>query len=94
MRLDDPDVVRREYANERGLCARAAVYRGVAGPDARDLAFEAVREVRPSRVLEVGCGPGENAARIRDELDGDVVALDLSPRMVELAIFVAEKAAA
>jgi len=43
VRLDDPDVVRREYANERGLSARAAVYRGVAGPDARDLALEAVR---------------------------------------------------
>src|SRR5919206_368505 len=41
--------------------------------------------VEPRRVLEVGCGPGELAARIRDELGADVVAVDISPRMVELA---------
>jgi SAM-dependent methyltransferase len=33
----------------------------------------------------VGCGPGELAARIQDELGADVVAVDISPRMVELA---------
>jgi SAM-dependent methyltransferase len=36
-------------------------------------------------VLEVGCGPGELAERIARELGCDVVALDSSPRMVELA---------
>jgi SAM-dependent methyltransferase len=44
-----------------------------------------VAEVAPRRVLEVGCGPGELSARIRDELGAEVVAVDLSPRMVELA---------
>ena len=83
--LSDPEVVRREYSTEAGLRARASVYEGLAGPDARDIAFEAVREARPRRVLEVGCGWGEFAARIRDELDAEVVAIDLSPRMVELA---------
>jgi SAM-dependent methyltransferase len=85
VRLDDPDVVRAEYATEEGLRARASVYQGVAGPDARDVAFEAVREVTPERVLEAGCGWGELAARIRLELEADVVAIDVSPRMVELA---------
>lgn len=84
-RLDDAELVRREYASENGLRARASVYRGLAGPDARDVAFDAVSSTAPRRVLEVGCGWGEFAARMRDELGADVVALDLSPRMVELA---------
>jgi SAM-dependent methyltransferase len=85
VRLDDPELVRREYASEVGLRARASVYQGLAGPDAREEAFEAVRAANTERVLEVGCGWGEFAARIRDELDAVVVAIDLSPRMVELA---------
>jgi SAM-dependent methyltransferase len=83
--LNDPRVVAVEYASERGLQARRAAYRFSTGPDAPQMAFDAVAEVAPRRVLEVGCGPGELAARIRDELRADVVAVDISPRMVELA---------
>jgi SAM-dependent methyltransferase len=36
-------------------------------------------------MLEVGCGWGEFAAALHDETGAEVVALDLSPRMVELA---------
>ncbi len=36
-------------------------------------------------MLEVGGGPGELAARIRDEVGCEVVMVDLSPRMVQLA---------
>jgi ubiquinone/menaquinone biosynthesis C-methylase UbiE len=36
-------------------------------------------------VLEVGCGWGELAQRVADELGAQVVAVDSSPRMVELA---------
>ena len=85
MRLDDPETVRLEYATEEGLQARASVYQGLSGPDARDLVLEAIAEVRPRRVLEVGCGWGELAKRIADELAAEVVVVDLSPRMVELA---------
>jgi SAM-dependent methyltransferase len=85
VRLDDPELVRREYASEAGLRARASVYQGLAGVDARELAFEAVRAGSHSRVLEVGCGWGEFAARVRDELGAILVAVDLSPRMVGLA---------
>ena len=86
MRLDDPDLVRREYASEHGLAARARVYtRGSEGADARQVVFDAVAEVRPRRVLEVGCGQGELSERFLRELDADVVALDVSPRMVALA---------
>jgi len=83
--LNDPRVVAAEYASERGLEGRRAAYRFSTGPDAPQMAFDAVAEVAPGRALEVGCGPGELAARIRDELGADVVAVDVSPRMVELA---------
>lgn len=84
MRLDDLDGVRREYADETRLAARAAAWVGASGPDPRQLAFEAAREVRPRRVLEVGCGRGEAAERMVGEVDADVVAVDQSERMVEL----------
>jgi SAM-dependent methyltransferase len=84
MRLDDPALVRQEYASERGLAARKAAYRFAEGPDARQVAFEAVAEVSPTRVLEVGCGEGELAERLLHELETDVVAIDQSKRMVEL----------
>ena len=81
----DPAVVRREYSSERGLEARRAAYRNAAGPDAREILFDAIREVAPRRYLEVGCGPGELSARVREELGAEVVAVDSSERMVELA---------
>ena len=84
-RLNDPQRVRDEYATEDGLRARASIYEGVSGPDARELAFQAVREAAPRRILEVGCGWGEFAERLQAELAADVVAVDLSQRMVELA---------
>jgi SAM-dependent methyltransferase len=84
-RLDDARLVREEYATERGLEARRAAYRDADGDDPRDFAFDAVAEVEPSAVLEVGCGPGELAERIGRELGASVVAVDQSERMVELA---------
>jgi SAM-dependent methyltransferase len=83
-RLDDPVVVREEYATEARLAARKAAYRFAEGPDPRELAFAAVAEARPRRILEVGCGEGELAERMLTELDAEVVAVDQSERMVEL----------
>lgn len=85
MRIDDPAAVAEQYANEANLQARRAVYENAEGPDPRELAFEAVAEATPRVVLEVGGGPGELAARIAAELAADVVMLDTSSRMVELA---------
>jgi SAM-dependent methyltransferase len=84
VRHNDPEVVAREYATETGLVGRRAAYRWAEGPDPRELTFRAVAEAAPARVLEVGPGPGELSERIRDELGADVVAVDISPRMVEL----------
>jgi SAM-dependent methyltransferase len=83
-RLDDPDVVRAEYASERFLAARKAAYRNAEGPDPRELVFGAVAEVAPRRILEVGCGEGELSERMQQELGVEVVAVDQSERMVEL----------
>ena len=81
--LNDPDHVVRQYQTEAGLAARKAVYRDVTGPDARELALEAVLNDAPNRVLEVGCGEGELAERLTATVP-EVVAVDQSPRMVEL----------
>jgi len=82
---DDPAYVRRQYQDETGLRARKAIYGQVGGVDARDVAVEAVREAAQGRVLEVGCGEGELAERLVRELGVELVALDQSERMVELA---------
>jgi SAM-dependent methyltransferase len=82
--LDDPALVRQEYASEAGLAGRKAAYRFAEGPDPRELAFAAVAEARPRRILEVGCGEGELAERMLTELDAEVVAVDQSERMVEI----------
>jgi SAM-dependent methyltransferase len=86
-RLDDPELVQRQYATEAGLATRReAQTRFLEGENAFDAALAAVVEARPRRVLEVGCGMGQLAERIAASLPAaDVVATDLSPRMVELA---------
>jgi SAM-dependent methyltransferase len=86
MRLDDPELVAAEYADDARLRRRAAAYTGVGTVvDARAAIIAAVAAARPSRVLEVGCGWGELARRIAGEVDTDVIATDLSAHMVELA---------
>ena len=80
----DPAYVRKQYATEAGLAARNAVYSEVTGRDPRELVFDAVAEVEPRTVLEVGCGEGELAERLQCDLSGRVLAIDQSERMVEL----------
>jgi len=85
-RLDDPSLVADEYADDARLRRRAAAYTGkAAGGDARLPLVAAVVAAQPKRILEVGCGWGELAEWVGRETGADVVAVDLSPRMVELA---------
>jgi SAM-dependent methyltransferase len=84
LRINDPDLVRREYADERRYAVRMAKQKAATGPDPYAVVFDAVAECAPRDVLEVGCGRGELAQRIARELDANVVALDQSARMVEL----------
>jgi SAM-dependent methyltransferase len=83
--MRDPEYVRRQYESETGLANRASLYVETTGPFAGDVALAALAEVSPRRVLEVGCGTGWFAERVRDELGAAVVAVDQSERMVELA---------
>lgn len=86
LRLDNPMLVRWEFASEERLATRNAIYRElVEGQNAEELVFEAVAEAAPGSVLDAGCGAGEMAERIADELGASVIALDSSERMVSLA---------
>jgi ubiquinone/menaquinone biosynthesis C-methylase UbiE len=84
-RLDNPMLVRWEFASEERLEKRNALYkRLVEGVHAEEVLFEAIEEFAPTRALEVGCGAGAMAERVRDELGAQIVAVDSSERMVEL----------
>ena len=83
--LHDPDVVRAEYATEAGLEARRSLYDNRVGPDPRDVLWDEIVASAPRRVLEIGPGPGEVSERMQRELGVQVVAIDVSERMVELA---------
>jgi SAM-dependent methyltransferase len=86
VKLDNPLLVRWEYASEERLAKRNAIFRAlIEGTNPEDVAFDAVAEARPKRLLDVGCGPGDVTQRFVDELGADVCAIDVSARMVELA---------
>ncbi len=82
--LNDPALVAHEYADESNLSVRIAAQAASTGPDARQVAFDAVAEVEPSLILEVGPGRGELAERMARELDARVIGIDQSERMVAL----------
>jgi ubiquinone/menaquinone biosynthesis C-methylase UbiE len=85
-RLEDPLLVADEYADDARLRRRAAVFTGEStAVDARVPLVAAVVDAQPRRILEVGCGWGELAEWVGRETGSEVVAIDLSPRMVELA---------
>lgn len=83
--LNDPELVREQYAKEQNLYARAALWRELEGPDPKEMLWESIVGVSPRRVLEVGGGDGWLSARLRDDLGCQVTMLDQSERMVELA---------
>ena len=80
---DDPDLVRSEYADDARLAARQSIWARRTGPRVFDVAFGALVELKPKRVLEVGCGRGEFAQRLADG-GLEVVATDQSEHMVAL----------
>jgi ubiquinone/menaquinone biosynthesis C-methylase UbiE len=86
VKLDNPLLVRWEYASEERLAKRNAVLRSLSqGRNPEDAAFEAIAELKPARMVDIGCGLGETGERVQRELGTHVCAVDISPRMVELA---------
>lgn len=86
MKLDNPLLVSWEYASEERLAKRNAVLRSFSqGRNPEDAAFEAIAELKPARMVDIGCGLGELGERVQRELGTHVCAVDISPRMVELA---------
>lgn len=80
---DNPDLIRREYADPSRFGVRRQLWARRTGPKVFDVVFAALQEVAPRRVLEVGCGPGDFAERLQ-AAGLEVVALDQSEQMVEL----------
>jgi SAM-dependent methyltransferase len=85
MKLDNPLLVGWEYASEERFAKRSSLFHALlVGDNPDDLAYDAVAEAGPRRVLDAGCGLGATAERFATELGAEVKAIDLSPRMVEL----------
>jgi SAM-dependent methyltransferase len=86
MGLTDASFVSEQYRTESRLDTRRSVWRDSAdGRNPADQAALAIRQEAPARVLEVGCGGGQFAARVAEENPAArVLATDLSPRFVEL----------
>jgi SAM-dependent methyltransferase len=81
-RLDDEAFVREQYRTTERLATRISVWQpGPDGVSPQDVAVAALAEVRPARLLEVGCGTGALAERCAAELRCEIVALDASPEM-------------
>jgi hypothetical protein len=64
--MRDGAYVREQYASERNLAARSSLYVDPTGPLAGDVAFDAIAEDSPRRVLEVSCGTGWFVAFVDD----------------------------
>jgi SAM-dependent methyltransferase len=85
MAFNEPDSVREQYATEKNLQARQALWVGSVGDDPKEILWRTISEWQPRRVLEVGGGQGELSARMQRELNAEVTFVDISSRMVELA---------
>lgn len=84
-RVDDPDLVAREYATLDRLALRRLDRTGWLRFDELDeeqTLLAAIAEVRPTRILDVGCGDGRIPALYTSP---EVVAVDVSPAAVERA---------
>src|SRR5690242_6970666 len=84
--LVNPDDVAAEYASEQALRERVLAHRElVQGPDDEAVVRTRILAARPRRLLEIGSGLGDLCAWAETQLEVQVVAIDSSPRMVELA---------
>jgi len=84
--LTDSEAVAEQYASEEAFGERLLAFRElVEGPNDEEIVREWILAARPHRLLDVGSGLGDLCAWAKAQLRGEVVAVDSSPRMVELA---------
>ena len=84
--LTDPEAVAEEYASEEAFRERVLAFRElVEGPNDEEILRERILDARPRRLLDVGSGLSDLCVWAKARLDGEVTAVDSSPRMVELA---------
>ena len=82
-KLDDAELVAREYATIDRLAMRRLERTGwLGGDEAWVVALAAIAETHPIRILEVGCGVGDFAAMLAAP---EVVCVDRSAAAVEAA---------
>ena len=83
MRIDDPQLLEREYADPDRLERRRVHVTGwIRGTEPWVEGLAAVAEVRPQRVLDAGCGDGVFARAVAAP---EVIGVDTAPAMVERA---------
>ena len=84
--LVDPEAVAEEYASEDALRERWRAYSDLLeGPDSDEIVRARILAARPRRLLDIGSGFGDICAWAKDNLEAEVVAVDSSPRMVDLS---------
>jgi hypothetical protein len=70
--LNDPELVRAEYASEAGLLDRRSIYENRVGPDPRDVLWDEIVAAAPRRVLEVWSRPRATRCSSRTPCDAFV----------------------
>jgi SAM-dependent methyltransferase len=76
--------VTSDYTDPSRFAARRSLWARRTGPSVLGVALDAVLAFASRRVVEVGCGPGDFAARLQ-AAGVEVIAVDTSEQMVELA---------
>jgi SAM-dependent methyltransferase len=84
--LVDPEAIAEEYASEAALRERVLAFRELlVGTNDEEVVRERIVAAQPRRLIDVGSGLGDLGAWAKAFLNAEVVAVDSSPRMVELA---------
>jgi len=86
--LEDSEALAEQYRVEDNLRHRVLAHKELLdGPNDEEIVKSRVLAVRPSRLLDVGSGLGIFSAWAKENvLEAEIVAVDSSERMVELAV--------
>jgi SAM-dependent methyltransferase len=84
--LNDPELVRAQYANDRNLAARQALWRNRPAPSFQSTVLDVAQLRGDETVLDAGCGNGLYLTELRERGHaGPVLGIDLSAAMARIA---------